>query len=272
MQTAVLTRPLGSNDALAARLRGVGWQVYEWPGLQIERLPDHGGPIPMPEDFDLAVFVSGHAARLYLQQLRVRGLLRWPSCCVAATVGPGTATVLRASGWFSADVPIVYPGLEASSHDAQGLWQCLRAGASPLPQRVLMVRATEGDNGLVAQLRQQGIKVCLHAVYRRLPVVWHAEVETPMLAWAEAGCCPVWLLTSGASIAAIKRNIAKIGLIGWWQRCRFVLIHPRLVSHLDLSGTSTADISVCVPAEDAIFKAVVSRQSSFASVAHTIAS
>ena len=32
----------------------------------------------MPEDYDMVVFVSGNAARLYLDQLTARGGFSWP--------------------------------------------------------------------------------------------------------------------------------------------------------------------------------------------------
>lgn len=70
---AVLTRPSGRNEALAARLRAHGWEACVLPALEILPLDCLEG-LPMPEDYDMVVFVSGNAARLYLDQLtRARG-------------------------------------------------------------------------------------------------------------------------------------------------------------------------------------------------------
>lgn len=75
---AVLTRPSGRNEALAARLRAHGWEACVLPALEILPLDCLEG-LPMPEDYDMVVFVSGNAARLYLDQLtRARGGFSWP--------------------------------------------------------------------------------------------------------------------------------------------------------------------------------------------------
>ena len=68
---AVLTRPSGRNEALAARLRAQGWEACVLPALEILPLDCLEG-LPMPEDYDMVVFVSGNAARLYLDQLTAR--------------------------------------------------------------------------------------------------------------------------------------------------------------------------------------------------------
>jgi uroporphyrinogen-III synthase len=253
---AVLTRPANRNQALAQRLRDAGWQACDWPALQIE--PVAAVDVPDPADFDLAVFVSGNAARLYLQQLQQSGHApAWPAACTAATVGPASAAALRDSGWFGAGNAILHPGPEMPRHDSEALWQVIAARAS-LPRRVLLVRGTQGRDWLAERLREHGAQVVLHAVYRRSPATWDDTTLQQVAAWARAAAPLTWLLTSGEGIDAVRANVGRAGLDGWWQGCRFVLTHPGLQPRLQLPAQlSGSAVRVCVPADDAIFNAFV---------------
>jgi uroporphyrinogen-III synthase len=255
---AVLTRPETRNQLLAQRLRGAGWQACAWPALQIEPVLAGAGAVPMPADFDLVVFVSGNAARLYLQQLRqLDHAPAWPSTCAAATVGPASGSALRESGWFGSGTCILHPGPEAPRHDSETLWELIAARA-PLPRRVLVVRGTQGRDWLAERLREHGAQVSLHAVYRRSPATWDDAVLRQLGAWARENARPTWLLTSGEGIDAVRANVGRAGLAGWWQDCRFVLTHPQLEQRLALpAGAGRVAVKVCVPADDAIFNAFV---------------
>src|SRR3546814_5124008 len=82
---AILTRPDGRNETLARALRAAGWQALELPALEIQPLPVQPAQLPLPQDHDLVVFVSGNAARLYIAQLRdVAGQAAWPPATAAA--------------------------------------------------------------------------------------------------------------------------------------------------------------------------------------------
>jgi uroporphyrinogen-III synthase len=256
--TAVLTRPAGRNEALAIRLREAGWQVHEWPALHIEPIPEVVDAVPLPGDFDLAVFVSGNAAALYLRQLHGRGLRAWPVSCVAAAVGPATAGRLLESGWMSTGCAVVHPAAQAPRHDSEALWDCLRARGA-LPRRVLLVRGAEGRDWLAERLREHGAQVTVHSVYRRSAAPWDAAVLAQLAEWHEAGHHPAWLLTSAESIDAVRANVARAASLPWWQACSFVVTHARLVPRLALPAPEAAhDVRICVPADDAIFSAFVS--------------
>src|SRR5690606_3770088 len=162
---AILTRPDGRNDALAVSLRQAGWQALELPALEILPLPIEAGGLPLPQHYDLVVFVSGNAARLYLAQLEtVAGLSGWPSATLAATVGPASAQALRAIPFFGVDTTVLHPPPTAPSHDSEALWAQLRSHG-PLPRRVLLVRGTQGRDWLGEQLEAAGVHVQRHAVY-----------------------------------------------------------------------------------------------------------
>ncbi|OZI59894.1 uroporphyrinogen-III synthase [Bordetella genomosp. 11] len=257
-QTAILTRPVGRNEVLATRLHAAGWQVRAWPALSIEPLAAGPEGIPLPGDFDLAVFVSGNAAAQYLEQLRALGMAAWPSSCIAAAVGPATAARLRQSGQLDTQCAIVHPGAEAPRHDSEALWELL-AARGPIPRRVLLVRGTAGRDWLAEQLHGHGASVRLHAVYRRVPARWEADALAQLGRWAADAHYPTWLLTSGESIDAVRANVARAATETWWDACRFIVTHPRLVDRLALSDASARRaVRVCAPAEDAIFNAFVS--------------
>nr|WP_186332211.1 uroporphyrinogen-III synthase [Bordetella genomosp. 13] len=226
---AILTRPAGRNEALAQRLSAAGWHSLCLPALAIEPLPADGPP-PLPHDYDLVVFVSGNAARLYLDRVAPHLPQGWPAGCVAATVGPGSARVLADSGLLGAAAVILHPPAHAPAHDSEALWQLL--SARPLPRRALLVRGTQGRDWLSDQLAAAGVAVTRHAVYRRLPAAWPADAVQALRAWAGQGVPATWLLTSGEGIAATADAVRAAGLLQWWRGCRFVLTHPRLAGAL----------------------------------------
>ncbi|WP_459614543.1 uroporphyrinogen-III synthase [Bordetella sp. 2513F-2] len=255
--TAILTRPDGRNEALARRLQAAGWEVLALPALAIE--PLHDTTPPHPRDYDLVVFVSGNAARLYLEALqRSDPGARWPAGTQAATVGPATAEALRAAPGFGMDATVLHPPASAPTHDSEALWALLRA--RPLPGRVLLVRGTQGRDWLAERLEEAGAQVVRHAAYRRCPAVWPAEARARLHAWAGEGRQPAWLLTSGESIDAVAAQMRSEGLLQWWRQGRFVVTHPRLRGLLQAAlgdEHGAAMVKESMPADEAIFEALV---------------
>lgn len=255
---AILTRPQGRNEALAAELRSAGWEAHAWPALLIEALPAPAEGLPQAQDFDLVVFVSGNAARLYLQQVFAQGG-SWPAGTAAATVGPASARALHESGFFGADTTVICPGSDAPTHDSEALWNTLQARGLT-PKRVLLVRGTQGRDWLAERLRASGAEVTAHAAYRRSPAQWPQEHLDALRRWAAEGRQVSWLLTSGESITAIHAQIQAAGLQAWWRSCRYVITHPVLRVRLQqtLGGEGPAPmVKECMPADGAIFQAFV---------------
>src|SRR5690606_42071744 len=93
---AILTRPDGRNAPLERGLQHAGWQTLALPALEIQPLSvDAAGP-PLPQDYDLVVIVSGHAARLYRGQLHAAGRPHWPSGKPGGSVAPPSDRAFRA--------------------------------------------------------------------------------------------------------------------------------------------------------------------------------
>jgi len=257
---AILTRPDGRNEALARELRAAGWHALELPALEIRPLPVQPAALPLPQDHDLVVFVSGNAARLYMAQLReVAGQTAWPLATAAATVGPASARALRELPGFGADTTVLCPPPEAPTHDSEALWAVLRA-RGPLPRRVLLVRGTQGRDWLAEQLEAAGAQVFRHAVYQRQPAPWPAAAVRQLHDWAGQGAQPTWLLTSGEGLAAVQAQVRQLGLHDWWRACPCIVTHPALARRLqqDAGGDAPAPmVKVCLPVDEAILAAFV---------------
>jgi len=255
---AILTRPAGRNEALARRLADAGWQPLCLPALAIEPLPANGRP-PAPQDYDLAVFVSGNAARLYLAQAAdALSPAGWPSACVLAAVGPATAEVLRDVAPLGVDATLLYPCADAPAHDSEALWNIL--SSRPMPRRALLVSGTKGRDWLAVRLAEAGVAVTRHVVYQRRPAVWSTEARQALRGWAVGQVSATWLLTSGEGVAAVADALRADGLLDWWRRCRFVVTHPRHAEALRrAAGDAAADmvVQISMPADEAIFEAFV---------------
>ncbi|EHK65136.1 uroporphyrinogen-III synthase [Achromobacter arsenitoxydans] len=259
-RVAVLTRPAGRNEALAGRLQGAGWLPCVLPALEIHPLPMVPADLPRPAAYDMVVFVSGNAARHYLDQLsRADGPAAWPAGVIAATVGPASAQALRGLDGFGANTTVLHPGADAESHDSEALWQVLQ-DLPQLPARVLVVRGTQGRDWLGDTLEAHGSAVTRHAVYLRRPAGWTASQVAQLRRWADDGVGATWLITSGEGADAVRAGLDAAGLSDWWGRCGFVLTHPTLARRVPQAGhgaTCQAMVKICLPNDDSIFQAFV---------------
>lgn len=257
---AILTRPEGRNDALSRDLIGAGWRVLVSPALELRVVPVDAADLPLPEHYDLVVFVSGYAVRTYITQLRdVAGQREWPASVPVATVGPASAKALRELSDFCVDTTVLCPPPEAPTHDSEALWQVLRAQRA-LPKRVLIVRGTTGRDWLSEQFVACGAQVARHVAYHRQAAVWSPTVMRQLREWAQHGKKATWLLTSGEGVSAVLANIRDAGLEDWWRASAFVVTHPTLADRLQGDGGITrtdAMIKNCLPADDAILAAFV---------------
>lgn len=259
-RVAILTRPEGRNEALAGCLLGAGWTPCILPALEIQALPAVAGGPPRPSDYDMVVFVSGNAARRYLDQwAQADGLVSWPAGVIAATVGPASAQALRESACFGANTTVLHPPESAPSHDSEALWEVLRA-LPQLPARVLLVRGTQGRDWLGDKLEAYGVAVTRHAAYLRRPASWDADQLASLRHWAGAGVPATWLITSGEGADAVRAGLDAAGLADWWAQCRFVLTHPSLERRVPRAcheGGVPPMVKICLPNDESIFQAFV---------------
>src|SRR3546814_13490359 len=69
--SAVLTRPQGKNETLVQRLAQAGLDALALPALLIKPVALRAQELPLPELYDLIVFVSGNDGRFYIDTLDV---------------------------------------------------------------------------------------------------------------------------------------------------------------------------------------------------------
>ncbi|OWT54444.1 uroporphyrinogen-III synthase [Candidimonas nitroreducens] len=256
----VLTRPAGRNEALAQRLARAGLDALALPALEVAPLPEPAAGWPVPEDYDLAVFVSGTAVRYYVDALRGRrGEFRWPSLCRAAAVGAATARVLAASG-APGMAQVIHPDA-SGPQDSEALWGLLQGRAW---RRALILRGQTGREWLGQQLQQAGAQVHRCALYRRSAAAWPAAQLQALHQRMAAGAAPVCVFTSAEGVQAYASNIARAGLPEFWRRSRYVAIHERVAQRLravlaQAAGTEPDPmVKICPPDDDAVFEAVLS--------------
>jgi uroporphyrinogen-III synthase len=228
--TVVLCRPAGQNEALADRLRAVGREVLCMPALALTPLDDVASPALA--GIDLVVFVSGNAARFFLdRRLRDEPGAAWPANVAAATVGPGSAAALRAHPSFGERAELVTPPACSAQFDSEALWETLKARPQPL-RTVLIVRGTQGRDWLAGRLRDAGVTVHIHTAYRRAPAPWTPAALAALQAMAARGESAIWLLTSVEGVDAVATQIVANGLAAWWLQSRFLVTHPRIAAHV----------------------------------------
>ncbi len=265
---AVLTRPSGQNDGVATRLVQKGWTVLDLPAL---RLTAVAGPTPDPGDFDLVVFVSGNAVRMFLQACRVeRGdSWHWPLRVPAAVVGPASAAALRSHVAFGAHPEILQPPANSSYFDSEALWKRL-SSLSQAPGKVLIVRGGSGADGsgrgwLAERFRAAGIPLAFHRAYARAPEPWSAAQVQTLRDLALAGVPSTWVLTSKEGVDAVSEQLASQELLPWWLGCRLLATHPRIAQHLISvvaarlpASPGPSMLQICSPQDDDILAAIES--------------
>lgn len=255
----VLTRPQGKNEALAERLAAADLPALLLPALRIQSLaPDPAG-LATPADYDLIVFVSGHAARFYLQALARRSSdALWPAHTLAATVGVASGRSLEDSSCIPPE-QIIHPQPD-SCQDSESLWRLLEPRLGSM-KRVLIVRGASGREWLGSKLQEAGLEVHRLAMYERIPEQW-SPIQAGQLEQALNRTSPcVFLLTSGESVDAVSNNVRRLGLEHAWQQARFVVIHERvarrLQSTLQASGkVEPPMVKICQPDDDSIFQMI----------------
>ena len=171
-----LTRPKGTNDELARRLRSAGIAPVECPLIEV--VPLGGPPIPVV-DYDWLVLTSRSGVDAFFA--RVQGSLP-----PVAVIGPGTAEALRGHG--------VEPTIVASTSTQEGL-----VAALPRPPgRVLFAGAEDARDVLVRELAAEFVP--LYRTSRLRPDVL-PEVELVVLA---SGSAAEAYADAGGSVSCVS--------------------------------------------------------------------
>lgn len=258
----VLTRPEGRNEALSQRLQQGGFSTLLIPALRIEPLAVDPNAFARPAAYDLVMFVSGQAVKLYMDTLAAVGESQWPENTRAAAVGSSTAQLL-ASRYAVPDSALFFPG-QASGNDSEALWQLVQPLLAGI-RRVLIVRGQQGRNWLHQQFAAAGVHVDTLELYARIaqPLSPHCLRELKQL---YQSCRPIVLLTSSQSVQAMADQMHTAGLLHDWLDSRFLAIHSRVATQLqsvahDAGMVRKPMVKLCSPNDNAIFQAIVAMAS-----------
>lgn len=161
----VVTRAREQAAGLIRLLEEAGAQVLELPTIRIEP-PESWEPLDRAieelEAFRWVVFTSVNGVEMFRARLEASGRdSKALSNARIAAIGPATAGALRR--WGRA------PDIVPTEYRAEALVERLRSGVSP-GDRVLVPRAAEAREVLVAGLRALGARVVEVPAYRTRPV------------------------------------------------------------------------------------------------------
>ena len=259
----VLTRPEGRNEALSQRLQQGGFSTLLIPALRIQPLAVDSHAFARPAAYDLVMFVSGQAVKLYMDTLATVDEFQWPANTRAAAVGSSTAQLL-ASRYAVPDSALLYPG-PVSGNDSEALWQLVQPLLAGIG-RVLIVRGQQGRNWFHQQLAAAGVHVDTLELYARIaqPISPHAVRALKHQLYQP--CRPIVLLTSSQSVQAMADQMRSAGLLHAWLNSRFLAIHSRVAAQLqsvahDAGMAHKPMVKLCSPNDDAIFQAIVAMAS-----------
>ena len=247
-QPVILMRPGAANDRLADVLRGDGIQAWRWPAFTIT-LPEDEAPVAQRfanlDDVDMVVMASPAAVTAVAHWVQ-----KWPEHLKLATVGEGTARVIRAA-WGS-DVQVVCPTGDAASSGSEALFEILKN--TQIPRRVLIARGQTGREWLSEQLTAMGADVEKISAYVRVPIEL-TPAQISELSVAVHGPAPIVYVTSTDAVAALLHAIRPVPEAReWFTRGTAITIHPRCAARLAEAGFQSIDIT---GAEDDQVRSVV---------------
>lgn len=237
-QPVILMRPGAANDRLADLLeRQDGIRAWRWPAYAITLPEDEtlvSERLARLDDFDMIVLASPAAVTAAAHWVR-----EWPKHLTLATVGEGTARVIRAA--WGDEVSVLYPPGEAESSGSEALFDLLRKRG--IPSRVLIIRGQTGREWLTENLIQLGVDVEKICAYVRVPLELSPE-QQDQLAMSMCGQGPIIYITSTDAVATLLHAVRPIpGAREWIVSGRAITIHPRCADRLREAGFKHVEIT-----------------------------
>ncbi|MBE3575095.1 MAG: hydroxymethylbilane synthase [Firmicutes bacterium] len=171
----VITRSRQQASALRRRLEEAGAWVWEFPTIRTEPLLDNPAleqAMARLAEYAWVVFTSANGVEFTWQALVRKGLdARAFGQAKLAAIGPATAEALAQHGLKADLVPDTYQAeaLAAALLQAMGDPAGTDGAGGAGGKRVLVARAAEAREALVAALEAAGVRVDAVAVYRTVP-------------------------------------------------------------------------------------------------------
>lgn len=233
----ILMRPGEANNRLADQLEARSDNVWRWPAFRIE-LPQETDLITERlsnlDDVEMVVLPSPAAVTAVAHWVR-----EWPEHITLATVGEGTARVIRAA--WGDKVKLIYPEGDAEHSGSEALWPIVQAHGAP--SRVLFLRGQTGREWLPEQFRSIGSDVVVLCAYVRMPLELDAQ-EFRRLQLAVAGPSPVVYITSTDAVDVLMHAVRPVaGARDWITSGVAVAIHPRIEKRLREAGFSQIELT-----------------------------
>jgi uroporphyrinogen III methyltransferase/synthase len=193
-QTVLVTRPADQAEALAGPLREQGANVLLQPAIEIgppDDWADVDQAISELASYDMIVFCSHNGVKYFMDRLRsLGGDSRGLAGLQIATVGSKTAASLQPYGLTADFVP--------SDFKADSLANEL---CEQVPdQRILVIRASRGRDGISETLTNAGATVRQIVAYKNCDV---QQAKAEVIDLARAGKIDWVTVTSSASAASL---------------------------------------------------------------------
>jgi uroporphyrinogen-III synthase len=210
----LVTRTREQAGTFSERLRALGAIPVEFPAIRVvppaewEPLDNALKRLFEAGCYDWLVFTSANGVRIFLERLRMLGYdTRSFGDVSVAAIGPATAAELSMHGVAVDLVPVEYiaEGIAVALLD-----DARKRGETLEGKKVLLARAAEARNVLVAELQQAGAIVDMVAAYRTIGVTNEDERGREILRLLEAQRLDILTFTSSSTI----RNF-----MHWLKRC-----------------------------------------------------
>lgn len=245
-QPVILMRPGEANNRLADVLKKDGIDSWRWPAFGIE-LPGKDdcdvvqNRLANLDDVEMVILPSPASVAAVAHWVR-----EWPEHITLATVGEGTAKVIRAA--WGPDVKLIYPSGDAENSGSEALWEILKNRGAP--SRVLFLRGQTGREWLPEQFRSIGSDVVTLCAYVRVPLELTMQQRRELML-ASQGPSPIIYITSTDAVDALFHAIRPVPDVrDWLTQGVAITLHPRVVRRLQEAGfthievTTTDDESV----------------------------
>lgn len=233
----ILMRPGEANNRLAQKLEREGHRVWRWPAFRIE-LPENAEMVEAQlsdlTGVDMVILPSPSAVAAVAHWVR-----SWPEHVTLATVGEGTARVIRAA--WGEHVKLLYPKGDAAHSGSEALWALVeKTGA---PARVLFLRGQTGREWLPEHFAAMGSDVIKLCAYVRVPIEL-TEEQIKDVTQSIFGPSPIVYITSTDAVDALMRAIRVVpGGRDWLVNGVAVTIHPRVTVRLREAGFTKIEIA-----------------------------
>ncbi|MDO5531533.1 uroporphyrinogen-III synthase [Sutterella sp.] len=233
----ILMRPGEANNRLAELLSADCADIWRWPAFTIE-LPEEteivAERLAHLDDFEMVVLPSPSSVTAVAHWVR-----EWPAHITLATVGEGTARVIRAA--WGDEVKLIYPEGAAEKSGSEALWTLVQAHGAP--SRVLFLRGQTGREWLPDQFRRIGSDVVVLCAYVRVPLELSAQ-DLQQLQQATSGPSPVVYITSTDAVDVLMHAVRPVqNGREWLTRGVAVTIHPRVMARLKEAGFRHVEIT-----------------------------